>query len=278
MTSELEGGTDGRETRHGPLIMTLFALYARGERNWLSVASVVKLMADLGVESGAVRSSVFRLKRRGILQSQRQGSAAGYALSEATLATLTEGDARIFARERASVQDGWVLVVFSVPESEREKRYELRASLTHLGFGTVAPGVWIAPGKLAAEARRVIERAGLGEYVDLFVGEHLAFGDLAHKVRAWWDLDGLAQGYADFVRRYTPALETAAADGGLPAFQLYIPMLTAWRRLPYRDPGLPLSLLPADWNGVSASALFEQLDTVLGPPAREHALSVIHGM
>jgi len=53
-------------------------------------------------------------------------------------------------------------------------------------------------------------------------------------------------------------------------------MLTEWRRLPYRDPGLPLSLLPPEWNGVTAGRLFDQLNSALGPPAREHALAVIH--
>ena len=61
------------------------------------------------------------------------------------------------------------------------------------------------------------------------------------------------------------------------AFQIYVPMLTQWRRLPYSDPGLPLSLLPPGWNGVTAEALFEKLNTTLSAPAREHALTVIHG-
>jgi phenylacetic acid degradation operon negative regulatory protein len=59
------------------------------------------------------------------------------------------------------------------------------------------------------------------------------------------------------------------------AFGLYLPMLTEWRRLPYRDPGIPLSLLPQDWNGVAAGELFAALNAALGSPARDHALGVI---
>ncbi|MEV7026140.1 PaaX family transcriptional regulator, partial [Kitasatospora sp. NPDC093558] len=66
-----ESPAAGRDARHGPLITTTFGLYARGEENWLSVASVVRLMGDLGVEPPAVRSSVSRLKRRGLLVSER---------------------------------------------------------------------------------------------------------------------------------------------------------------------------------------------------------------
>lgn len=234
-------------------------------------------MADLGVEGQAVRSSISRLKRRGVVRSDRRDGAAGYALSEQTLETLAEGDARIFERRRATAGDGWLVVVFSVPESEREKRHELRTSLTQLGFGTAAPGVWVAPGNLATETRRTLERRGLAEYVDIFTGEHFAFGDLRSKVRAWWDLDELADLYADFLRRHRPELDISVTTPEQ-AFQIYVPMLTQWRRLPYSDPGLPLALLPPGWNGVTAEALFEELNTTLSAPAREHALSVIHGV
>ncbi len=233
-------------------------------------------MADFGVEGQAVRSSISRLKRRGVVLSDRRDGAAGYALAETTLETLAEGDARIFERRRATAEDGWLVVVFSVPESEREKRHALRTSLTQLGFGTTAPGVWVAPGNLAVETRRTLERRGLSDYVDLFTGQHFAFGDLRSKVRSWWDLDELADLYADFLRRHRPELDVTLTTPAQ-AFGLYVPMLTQWRRLPYSDPGLPLSLLPPGWNGVTAEALFEQLNTTLSAPAREHALAVIHG-
>ena len=54
-------------------------------------------------------------------------------------------------------------------------------------------------------------------------------------------------------------------------------MLTEWRRLPYRDPGLPLSLLPPGWHGVTAGALFDELNAALSALARERAHTVIHG-
>lgn len=260
------------------LIVTIFGLYARAESNWLSVAAVVKLMADLGIEGPAVRSSISRLKRRDVLISSRFEGSAGYSLSQHSLDVVNEGDARIFDRRRATVDDGWLLVVFSVPESEREKRHALRTVLTALGFGTAAPGVWIAPGNIERETRDMLDRRGLSSYVDIFRSEHVAFGDLRSKVRAWWSLDELSELYGDFVRRYRSVV-TLLDEGKVSpavAFELYVPMLTAWRRLPYLDPGLPLSLLPQGWTGMTAEELFAELNRSLSGPAREHALSVIH--
>jgi phenylacetic acid degradation operon negative regulatory protein len=270
--------TGGRDARLAQLIITIFGLYARAEHNWLSVASVVRLMADLGVDGQAVRSSVSRLKRREVLRSERYAGAAGYSLAGPTLEVLAEGDVRIFERVRAVAEDGWIVVVFSVPESQRDKRHALRSTLTRLGFGTAAPGVWVAPGNLARETRRTLERRGLSSYVDIFTGSHVAFGDLRAKVREWWNLPELAGLYATFLRRYEPLRAHASGDATTPlaAFQVYVPMLTEWRRLPYRDPGLPLALLPADWNGVTAGALFDELNGALRARAREHAVAVIH--
>ena len=161
-----------------------------------------------------------------------------------------------------------------MPESEREKRHALRTSLTRLGFGTAAPGVWVAPGNLAAETRRTLERRGLGAYVDIFAGEHLAFGDLRAKVREWWDLDELTALYADFLRRHRPVLDRVAAGTPLTPAE-FRPLPADAHRVATAAvprPGLPLSLLPADWNGVTAGALFGELDAALGSPARDHAL------
>lgn len=283
MTAEVESsstavGASERDSRLDPLIVTLFGLYARGEHNWLSAASVTRLMADLGVEGQAVRSAVSRLKRRGVLRGERHEGAAGYAVADGTPEVLEEGDTRVFERRRAEAGDGWLVVVLSVPESERDRRHALRAALTRLGFGTAAPGVRVAPGILADETRRTLQRLGLTPYADVFTGDHFAFGDLSAKVREWWDLDELTALYADFLERYRPVRERAAA-GAIPAreaFGIHLPMLTEWRLLPYRDPGLPLSLLPPDWTGDTASTLFEELDKSLREPARAHALAVVH--
>jgi phenylacetic acid degradation operon negative regulatory protein len=53
-------------------------------------------------------------------------------------------------------------------------------------------------------------------------------------------------------------------------------MLTAWRRLPYLDPGLPLEVLPGGWVGLTAGDVFADLNARLATPARRHAMGHIH--
>jgi phenylacetic acid degradation operon negative regulatory protein len=138
--------------------------------------------------------------------------------------------------------------------------------------------VWIAPGNLMREVQHTLERRELAPYVDIFRGDHLGFDNLRSKVRAWWDFDELNALYADFLQRHRLTLHRVTRHAPTPgeAFASYVPLLTEWRRLPYRDPGLPLSLLPPGWKGETAGELFDELNRLLSGPAHEHATAVIH--
>ncbi len=264
------------ETPPRQLILSLFGLYARGQGNWLPVRGLIALMADLGVDSAAVRSSVSRLKKRGVLTSQRRDGQAGYALAADTVEVVRAGDERIWARPRATADDGWLTVVFSVPESQRSRRHALRSLLARLGFGAAGPGVWVAPGVVYAEALDALQRQGLAEFTELFRGEYLGVARLSDRIAQWWDLERIGRMYAEFTGAYAPVREEPGGDADpRAAFACYVPMLTAWRRLPYLDPGLPLDVLPADWPGIAAEATFADLDRRLRPAAARHAHGIL---
>jgi phenylacetic acid degradation operon negative regulatory protein len=259
------------------LIVTVYGLYAREVGGWLSVSSLIRLLAELGVDEPAVRSSISRLKRRGMLEPVRVDGVAGYAVSDSGLAILRDGDYRIFGRPAADVSDGWLLAVFSVPESERAKRHQLRARLAWLGFGTAAPGVWIAPATLHDEAVETLRRLGLDGYVDLFRSDYVAFADPREAVATWWDLEELQVLYLSFLAAYRPVLARWRRRRSLDeaaAFGDYVRALTEWRRLPYLDPGLPRELLPRRWHGSEAAELFGALHDRLSGPAARHVLDV----
>jgi phenylacetic acid degradation operon negative regulatory protein len=262
-------GAPGAQPR--ALIVTVYGLYARQTDGWISVASLIELLARCAVDEPSVRSAIFRLKRRGLLLAARRSGVAGYELSDEARVILDEGDRRIFERQRATMEDGWVLAVFSVPESHRHHRHQLRSQLTWLGFGTVAAGVWIAPAHVLDETRAVLTRHGLEHYVELFAASHVAFSDAAGLVARCWDLDRLDEQYRAFLARHGPVMAryrpAHRIDTGQ-AFSDYVGALTQWRRLPFLDPGLPEAALPAGWNGIrAADTFFELRDRLAGPAA-----------
>ena len=98
-------GSEALAAQPRALIVTIYGLYARDTGGWFSIAVLIKLLAELGVEESAVRSAISRLKVRGLLESRRVGGAAGYGLSVRGSKILTAGDRRIFRQPRASADE-----------------------------------------------------------------------------------------------------------------------------------------------------------------------------
>lgn len=283
----------GMETRpsklqHQQLIVTLFGLYGRAADGTFPVAVLVDMLGALGIEPPAVRSTVSRLKRNGVLVSRPDTRAASYSLSAGVLDAFEEGDQRIYAPERSHPNDPWSLVIFSVPEAERNRRYELRTELNSLGFGAVGAGVAIAPSNVLPQAMARLKDRGLDRYVEYFSADYLSQEDIRAKIPQWWDLQELDEQYRDFLALYGTAeaqwsARLSAAGGAMEpagelageAFAFYVPMLTLWRRFPYRDPNLPLEFLPDGWKAPAAKHAFWALDALLAPVARTYALSLL---
>ncbi|MER5731959.1 PaaX family transcriptional regulator C-terminal domain-containing protein [Streptomyces sp. NPDC002138] len=267
--------------QHTPrsLIVTFYGAYGRAFDGPVPVSALIRLLGAAGVDAPAVRSSVSRLKRRGfILPARGADGAAAYDLSEEARQLLADGDRRIYGASGAVPEGGaaagadagpggaWLLAVFSVPEEERHKRHLLRSRLARLGFGTAAPGVWIAPAALYDETRHTLERLQLTPYVDLFRGAHLGFAATAEAVSRWWDLAALAKRHEEFLDAHEPVLrgwQSGPEPTPEQAYHDYLMALDSWRRLPYADPGLPRELLPSDWPGERAAAVFAALHSLL---------------
>ncbi|MGO4472961.1 PaaX family transcriptional regulator C-terminal domain-containing protein [Arthrobacter sp. M-10] len=278
--------------RHQQLIVTIYGLYGRSSGDALPVSVLISMLGDLGYDAPGVRSSVSRLKAKGVLKSVRQDGVAKYELSDTVLDVFREGDRRIFAADRSAQLESWVLAVFSVPESMRNRRHQLRSELSGLGFGSVASGVWIAPAQVLDQARERLASRGLIQFVDFFRGDYLFEGPMRPKVAEWWDLKAIDDQFAEFLDLYEgagdlwaalvgddpeAALANSTAQLRRDAFRYYIPMLTLWRRFPYRDPNLPSQYLPKDWRGPAVRETFQAVHRLAAPLAAAHAHELIHG-
>lgn len=269
---------DGRETPSAPVprsrtvLVTFLGSVVRRRGNWMPISAAIELTTRSGLDAASVRTAVFRLKKRGWLVSETRDGARGYALTDEALVALAAGDEVIWhARRPAELSDGWCVVSFSVPESSRAKRHQLRAHLSALGFGNVSSAVWIAPARMQQAAERAIEELGLSDYCALFVGAYAGGQDLRALVARSWDLGEIDQRYRDFVADFGGRAGSIPDDAA--AFVTYLELVDRWRKLPFRDPGLPVELVPADWGAPTAVALFEQLVTELEDRALAHAAS-----
>jgi phenylacetic acid degradation operon negative regulatory protein len=269
------GSTPARVTR--TVMVTFLGAIVRRMGNWMPIAGTVDLMAQFGLDGPSIRTAVFRLKQRGWLVAETRGGSRGYALTPLALTALASGDEIIWhARQPADLADGWCVVNFSVPESARAKRHQLRAHLASLGFGNVGTAMWIAPARMKGAAEQAIAELGLDKYAAIFVGDYVGGQDLTTLLYDSWDLAAIDRRYQDFIARFqaeAAALEASGVVGQQQAFIAYLGVVDQWRKLPFRDPGLPREVLAEDWSAPAAAALFARLVALLEGRALAHAAS-----
>ena len=255
----MAAGTDassGPQFTPQPLVLTLMALYeVDGPLGW-SMSHLFALGEGLGLDQPALRTAVWRLKRRDVMVATGTPRSASYALNPALAEVFAEGDERIFRPHRAEPGDPWLMIAASVPEAERPSRHRLKRVLTRRGFGAAGSGLWISPDQQPHWVRRELDREDLARFVDYFTVLPDP-DDLPDRVARWWDLEALEAAYVDY-RRQHAAIVPARPDSLSPerAFATHVRLVTARRRLAFLDPGLPLELMPEKWSGRGAAEAF----------------------
>jgi phenylacetic acid degradation operon negative regulatory protein len=250
---------DSRPGSTASLLRTVIGLHLRRLGGWIASADLVALMEHLDVPAARTRTTVARLKQKGLLLTDARDGSSGYALNPEAAGMLAKGDRRIFAARSMQPGDPWCLISFSMPEEQRPLRHQLRRRLQGVGCGTVSSALWICPDFLADEVEDIFDELGIRASATLFRTERpRVAGELSDAVAAWWDLEALDRLHREAIAGLT-ALLHRPSDGGADAFARHIRGVDVWRPLPYLDPGLPADLLPRDWPGNRSTELFAEL-------------------
>jgi phenylacetic acid degradation operon negative regulatory protein len=270
-------GTTDAGPRSRTVMVTYLGAVVRPMGGWMPIGGTVDLVSLLGLDAPSVRTAVFRLKRRGWLEPATRAGVRGYELSATAQAALAAGDDVIWhGATPSALSEGWCVVTFSVPESARSKRHQLRSRLIALGFGNLAGGQWVAPARLLPDARQVVAELELAGHCAIFTGQLAGGLELRGLVAQAWDLEEIDTGYRRFIERYRHAdALVGESDGAQPRdyFIAYLTLIDTWRRLPFRDPALPAEVLPEGWHAREAGRLFEALVQRWQAPAMEYAAS-----
>lgn len=234
----------------------LFDLYgdhlrSRGGR--ARVASLVQLLAPLGVAAPAVRTAVSRMVRQGWLAPAKVDGAAGYKLTVRAERRLDNAAARIYRTTANDEWDGhWHVVVPSRP-SDRASRERLRANLTYLGYAPVGDGTWLAA-RPSPELDALLAAERLT--AESFVASN--DNDDAALVRRAWDLSAIAASYHKWLQQATDLVNDLPDDPpDEMAFATRSTLVHEWRKFLFTDPGLPRILLPGDWPADEAAEYFD---------------------
>ena len=248
--------TGGRSARS--LLLTMLGEYVRPSGAPVWTSTLLSVANGLGVEEKSARQALNRLSGDGWITSERDGRRVRWVLTPHGTTSLTEGAERIysFGRDRDSWDGRWLVLLVSVPESQRDLRHRLRNGLTWAGLGSPAPGVWVSPhSSREAEAKQVVEELGLASVAISFCGPFAGVGSERAMVDQAWHLGELAEAYQEFLSQFAGS-RPESPDEMLSA---QIRLVDAWRRFPRLDPQLPSELLPPEWIGLRAANVFDDL-------------------
>src|SRR4051812_14921009 len=227
----------------------------------------VAALGAIGVDAAAVRQTLFRMARSGILIGEREGRVTSYRPTPTTTKILDAGRARTSEQVSDEWDEQWTIVHLRLETSERERRDRLRDLLLVHGFGRLRSGVYLHPRDKTEVVLAAAVDVGDATGISVFRGRRQGPPTDEVLTRELWDLASLASRYRRFLRRY----ETVTARGKLwsdrEAFALRFAYMFELFRLTWDDPSLPSRFLPANWPGGDARALGESLCESLRPKA-----------
>lgn len=251
------------------VLITVLGEYVlpRDQPVWTS--TLVEVLGLFCVEPKSARQALARTAADGWLVSERVGRQVRWALTEQGRALLSEGAQRIyeFGGAQRNWDGRWLVLLVTVPETRRDLRHRLRTQLTWAGFGSPAPGVWISANtEREPEAARIIDELDVGSPAMSLTADYGAIGDVEDMVARAWELTELEVRYERFITEFSQLKPLT----GNQVLHAQTSLVHEWRRFPFLDPQLPLSLLPASWSGAQAADLFGHKHDQWRPAAQRH--------
>jgi phenylacetic acid degradation operon negative regulatory protein len=218
-----------------------------------------------------------RLVAEGSLRrSGGRGRNARYRVSgEPRSSILPESSFFDFALRRDAGEEPWDerwrLLAFTVPESMRSRRDELRRRLLFLGGAPIHGGLYVSASPweeyVDAVARELRVEPWLTSATtsDLEVGEESSPRRIAERL---WPLDAIAESWRSFDAATRQRLRPRPTSPAEAAGRAIATLLDLVRTIE-PDPLLPPELLPADWPGAAGRLLFLDAMATLAEQAGE---------
>jgi phenylacetic acid degradation operon negative regulatory protein len=242
------------------LLMTVLGEFALPSGRPVWTSTLLYVLGALGIEEKSARQAISRAATDGWIASERSGRRVRWMLTPPGRRLLTEGAERIYSMgaERPRWDGRWLILIVTVPESQRKLRHRLHTRLSWAGLGNPTPGMWVTPNaSREAEVKQITEDLGVDAAAFSFTGPFAGVGSERALAERAWDLDAVAAHYEAFL----DAFSGVRPEPGDPILLAQVWLVHEWRRFPFLDPQLPEELLPPKWIGQRAATLFRKQHT-----------------
>jgi len=199
----------------------------------------------------AYYNALRRLREAGLIAYKRKPD------NEQVLILTREGDARLsdaFKPERfwnKKWNRFWYVLVYDVPEENRQYRDSLRGFLERLRMGCLQRSVWVSARDVRPQYDDLVKAAG-AEWISFLFEATTVLGRRSHDiVRDAWDWDRIADVHLWYLSVYEhnlSAIRSGKIEGDL-LYTLAREELSAYQSAMFEDPLLPRELIPHGYRG-----------------------------
>lgn len=234
------------------LILTIFGDSISTHGGFIWLGSLISLIKPLGINQRLVRTSVFRLSEKELLQSRQVGRRSFYSLTDKGFRQFGHAAERIYRHEN-SVWDGeWRLVFTNLDKIKNKRREAFQKELNWLGFSRLSNGIYGHPTVDIEEVRQVVNEMKLQDSIVLMEASNRnddplrASRKLLQHAFKFDAIDDEYRGYIDSFEAFLDAgLDPAPGDDEV-CFLLRTLLIHRYRMILLHEPELPLELLPPD--------------------------------
>jgi len=276
----IENITAAQQLNARALILTVFgdSVSTHGGIIWLG--SLISLVKPLGINQRLVRTSVFRLSEKEMLQSRQVGRRSFYSLTDKGFRQFIHAAERIYRQENAVWDGEWRLVFTNLDKIRNKHRETFQKELNWLGFSRLSNGIYGHPTVDIEEVRQVVNEMKLQDSIVLMEAGNRnddPLGASRKLLQHGFKFDAIDAGYRDYIDNFKvfldAGMEPTPADDEL-CFLLRTLLIHRFRLILLNEPELPLELLPADSLSHHAREITAQINHRISDAAERHFTAI----
>ncbi len=231
---------------------------------------LIRLLADLGLSEAAARSLLLRMRREGLLASERAGRQATYRLAP-VVGSAQERLHRQMLGHRPAWTGTFNGLLYEIPERRRDFRDRLRRTAQLLGYATLRPGLLVATTDRWDELTSLLPPPPAGSEL-LRTGVSLSAEDSRRVAAELWNLEALAARYQGVIAETRDRTDRAEAHprDSVASFSDFAAATLPIFEVIADDPDLPAELLLADWPGDQLAGTCMRALRVFGPMIQDY--------
>ena len=260
-----------QDAKPSDLVFSLLQAYGGERGGELPGPWFVDMLAPLEVLSATVRQTLYRMEKSGALSARREGSMKLYRLSSYGKAGTDAGTSRMLQAPEAEWNGDWFLVSYRFTSAERSDRDMIKGLLDLEGFGCLSRGTYLHPRDRTHRILRAARDNGVDDRLTILRARQVDTRTDRRLARELWDLEELAEGYRSFIHDFSSMTRVSwKKKDPVLVLKSRFAFVLRYLEIAWRDPGLPLELLPTSWPASRAQQIASTLHRDLSAPFLEH--------